>query len=482
MVAIKPIRTEEDLDHALARIDEIFDAEAGTPEGDELDVLVDLVELYESKAVPMEYPSAIAAIEFRMDQAGLTQRDLIPFIGSRAKVSEVLSGKRAITISMARALHGHLGISADVLLQEPGTALQDPLPGMEWGKFPLKAMAKAGWIPDLSDLADRAEEVVSALIERAGGRKAAVAPLYRKNNHHRVNAKTDEYALRAWCWQVMATAGAGEHPPEAICQRGTVTPEFLRTVAQLSPSEDGPLRAKDFLTHHGIGLEVVPHLRRTHLDGAALRLGDGRPVIGLTLRYDRIDNFWFCLIHELAHVGLHLDSDAEGAFVDDHTLRDIEVGGVGSMEKEADDWAEEALIPTDLWEASPVREFPTPMAVIDLAYESGVHPAIVAGRVRHVQKNYRLLSQFVGTGEVRRQFEVCSDCRHVYSHHDHKVGCCYCDCDAIPCAKCGTLTTDWVALTEQGTEPGPRDVEVVGPGAQKMAGTRVCRLHTRPDA
>ena len=79
------------------------------------------------------------------------------------------------------------------------------------------------------------------------------------------------------------------------------------------------------------------------------------------------------------------------------------------MEKEADDWAEEALLPADLWEASSVRDFPTPMAVIDLAYESGVHPAIVAGRVRHEQKNYRLLSQFVGTGEVRKQFARVSD-------------------------------------------------------------------------
>jgi len=103
MVTIKPIRTEEDLEHALARIDEIFGAEAGTSEGDELDVLVDLVELYESKATPMARPSPVAAIEFRMEQAGLTQRDLIPFIGSRAKVSEVLSGRKAITMSMARA-------------------------------------------------------------------------------------------------------------------------------------------------------------------------------------------------------------------------------------------------------------------------------------------------------------------------------------------------------------------------------------------
>jgi len=89
-----------------------MNAEAGSPEGDELDVLTDLVELYEAKHVQMGYPSPVAAIEFRMEQAGLTQRDLIPFIGSRAKVSEVLSGKRRLTLPMARALHEHLGIPA----------------------------------------------------------------------------------------------------------------------------------------------------------------------------------------------------------------------------------------------------------------------------------------------------------------------------------------------------------------------------------
>ena len=157
MAAIKPIRTEEDLERALARIDEIFDAEAGTPESDELDLLSDLVELYESKKVPMGYPDPIAAIEFRMDQAGLSQRDLIPFIGSRAKVSEVLSGKRAITMSMARALHQHLGIPADVLLQKPGVVLDDPVADIEWSRFPLKEMAKRGWLPNLPD---RAEELI----------------------------------------------------------------------------------------------------------------------------------------------------------------------------------------------------------------------------------------------------------------------------------------------------------------------------------
>ena len=117
MADIKPIRTGNDYDAALSRIDELMDAEHGSAAGQELDVLADLVELYESRNEPMGYPDPGAAIEFRMEQAGLSPRDLIPFIGSRAKVSEVLSGKRSITMPMARALHEHLGIPADVLLR-----------------------------------------------------------------------------------------------------------------------------------------------------------------------------------------------------------------------------------------------------------------------------------------------------------------------------------------------------------------------------
>lgn len=124
MAAIKPIRTDEDLDRALARINEIFDAEEDTPESEELDILADLVEHYESKRHPIGYPSAVAAIEFRMDQAGLTQEDLAPLIGSFSEVSDVLSGRRAITMSMARALHEHLGIPAAVLLQQPIAATE----------------------------------------------------------------------------------------------------------------------------------------------------------------------------------------------------------------------------------------------------------------------------------------------------------------------------------------------------------------------
>ena len=412
MAQVRAIRSEEDYDAALARITELMDALSG-PEGPvedvddpfrvELDVLTDLVELYEERHHPIGYPDPISAIKFRMDQANLTPRDLTPFIGSRAKVSEVLSGKRAITMSMARALHQHLGIPADVLLQEPGASMPDALPDLEFGRFPLRAMAKAGWIPCIKDLKDQAEELVTALMDRAGGRVFAATPLYRKNDSRRVNAKTDDYALRAWCWQVMAQAR--ETDSVAEYHSDAVNPEFLRQVARMSVLEDGPVQAKEFLAQHGIGLEFVNHLPRTHLDGAALRLIDGRPVVGLTLRYDRIDYFWFTMLHELGHVGLHLgDCSGETGFVDDHSLRGVESGGNDTTEQEADELAQDALIPPEIWDHGAILENPGPMAVLQMAWESQVHPAIVAGRVRYEAGNYRLLSQFVGTGEVRRQF------------------------------------------------------------------------------
>ncbi len=404
MVTVRPVRSEEDYVTALARIDELMDAEPNTPEDDELDILVGLVERFEESHHPINPPDPVAAIEFRMDQAGLTRRDLAPYIGSRAKVSEVLSGKRAISISMARALHLHLGIPAEALLQDPRWLKDDTLADVEWNRFPLKEMARLGWTKELSGLKDQAEEVVRSLIDRAGGQRVAVASMYRKNDHRRINAKTDEYALNAWCWEVLARAN--ERPPDAPYQQGTVTQELLRDVARMSSAQRGPVLAVEALTERGIAVKTVSHLRNTHLDGAALRLSDGRPVIGLTLRYDRIDNFWFTLLHELAHVGLHMDGNGEaGGFVDDHSLRKADTGAGESLEIAADQWAENALIPPRMWSESAAYFNPTPNAVLELAMEVGVHPAIVAGRVRYEENNYRLLSQFVGTGQVRKLFE-----------------------------------------------------------------------------
>ena len=149
-------------------------------------------------------------------------------------------------------------------------------------------------------------------------------------------------------------------------------------------------------------LVIAPHLSNTYLDGAAMLLDDGTPVIGMTLRYDRLDNFWFCLLHELTHVARHLTSGGERLFVDDFDLR---AKDDDEHEREADEWAEDALIPKREWDEHPAQDAPYPSNVISLAQRVGVHPAIVAGRIRWRDRNYRILSQFVGNGEVRKHFK-----------------------------------------------------------------------------
>ena len=111
------IKTREQYDATMARVAKIFDAQPGTDADDELELLLLLVEKYEDKEFPIGLPSPVAAIRFRMDQGNLQPKDLVPFIGSKSKVSEVLSGRRQLSLSMIRNLVAHLGIPAEVLLQ-----------------------------------------------------------------------------------------------------------------------------------------------------------------------------------------------------------------------------------------------------------------------------------------------------------------------------------------------------------------------------
>lgn len=114
---LKPIRTEDDYEQALAEVEELWGARTGTPKGDRLDVLATLIEAYEAEHYPMDPPDPIEAIKFRMEQQDLTRKDLEKILGTRTRVSEVLNRKRGLSINMIRALHQKLGISADVLIR-----------------------------------------------------------------------------------------------------------------------------------------------------------------------------------------------------------------------------------------------------------------------------------------------------------------------------------------------------------------------------
>jgi HTH-type transcriptional regulator / antitoxin HigA len=114
---IKPIRTVADHRAALAEVRRLWGAKSGTPQGDRLDVLATLIDAYEAQHEPVDRPDPIEAIRFRMEQQGLTRKDLEPLLGTRTRVSEVLSRKRGLSIGMIRRLHAKLGIAAEVLIR-----------------------------------------------------------------------------------------------------------------------------------------------------------------------------------------------------------------------------------------------------------------------------------------------------------------------------------------------------------------------------
>jgi len=391
------IKTKADYKRAFEEVENLIalDPDPGTDEAEHLDLLSLLIEKYESEKFPFELPDPLEAIQFRMDQQGLKQRDLIPFIGSKSKVSEVLAGKRPLTVSMIRALHEGLGIPVGVLLQEPQLEIEHQ-EVVFWEKFPLKEMANRGWFKATSkELRGDAKSLFLRFFKPLGGIDRV--PIFcRRTIVERSGKSMDKYALWAWTARVLTRAKSLEL---SSYNDRTVDDEFMKQVLHLSPSEEGPIEAQKYLAEHGIALIVEPHLPKTHLDGAAILSTDGRPIIGLTIRHDRIDNFWFNLMHELAHICKHLKSPDE-VFMDN-----LDSGpGKDPREREADRVAGEILIPRSIWRRSDAFRQRTPDAIQKLALRLKIHPAIIAGRIRHDVNNYYILSQMIGKGKIRKLF------------------------------------------------------------------------------
>jgi HTH-type transcriptional regulator/antitoxin HigA len=177
-----------------------------------------------------------------------------------------------------------------------------------------------------------------------------------------------------------------------------ITTAFVRELAKLSIRPDGPEAAVARLAEIGVAFVVFPHLPGTHLDGAAMRdpVTDV-PVIAVTLRHNRIDNFWFTLLHELAHVKSHLDSATQVIF------DDLEISSSEDIEKEADAMARIALIPDEHWAELNSGEFLSTADLLAFANRVQVHPAIVAGRWQKQNRDFRKFSKLLGHGMLRGQ-------------------------------------------------------------------------------
>ena len=382
-MSIKPIRTPSDLEQAKNRIARLIKANAAGAHDDEIEVLSTLIEQFEKAAARVEAPSPVAAIRFRMEEMGLTARQLEPFIGSRARVSEVLSGARQLSIDMIRSLHEGLGIPYESLISKRSGSL----------KIEKVSMPTIARLNSLGFAFNR-EELPEFLNQLAEG--SSPGALHRKTTTQRAASRTDPTALLLWQAAVLQKSDIQKLAKNF--DASSLSADVLRKLARFSTRSDGPAKAIAALADLGISTVILPPLPGTFLDGAVMAGRNGSPVIGLTLRHDRVDSFWFTLMHELSHISLHYDRLLEqaSAFVDDMEIHSNDI-----YEREADELARESLIPGSILTQVAWDQTTTQDEIIALGIRARVHVAIVAGRWQRDHQNYKKFARLVERNTIR---------------------------------------------------------------------------------
>ncbi len=264
--------------------------------------------------------------------------------------------------------------------------------------YPFRQMFQRNWFGDFfgsyNEAVKQSPKLLSELFDSAGTNSAKYSLAKRTI---RKTGKFNEFALNAWYSHVILKAKEQELP--TVFDKSKIDKEWLQTLAQFSAEKDGPLKAIKFVQNSGIKFVLEPVLEGTLIDGAAILSDDLRPIIAMTLRYDRLDNFWFVLFHEIAHVILHLNENLTVIFDD----LDSKLEGI---ENEADLFALDALIPNEVWRKSLVRFSPSDETIINQAKKLKLHPSLLAGRYRRETGKYFMFTNLIGQGEVRKLFEI----------------------------------------------------------------------------
>ncbi len=261
---------------------------------------------------------------------------------------------------------------------------------IRWNDFPAHEMIRRQWF-DLPRGGDVIEATQKYFTESIG--ENFTPALYRKKM--RGNNLPNEYALLAWQARVFECAGKIMQKKEP--SKFELNHSWLPELVALTRRADGHQHARSLLAQKGIILVIEEHLPGTYLDGAAMRGLHDLPIIGLTLRYDRLDHFWFVLFHELAHIYIHLFQGTCYNFFDDDTANSVD-----AIELEADEFALNTLIPKDQWECALSRFALSEEAVRLDAKNLNVAESILAGRIRRERNNYTILNQFIQYG-IRKQ-------------------------------------------------------------------------------
>ena len=392
---VRVVKNDLQYEESLARLRGLM-AEPhppGSRAADTIELLSMVLERYEEERYALAAVDPVDAISLKMAELGLSQSDLARILGSASRASEILNRRRALSLDHIRMLNRELKIPAEVLIGQ-GQASED-LSDEDLKKLPLREMARRGWF----DNAKMGEQGALAQVRDFLARVSVGAnPVFMRRSIYGGIPDATRVSTYAWLARVVLRARVHKrHATRFVAS--SLTSEFFQQVAKLSCADQGPILAQEFLAMKGITLVVERELSGMKLDGAVIRDEDGTPVIGLTLRHDRLDNFWFTLMHELAHLQKHFGTQAV-AFVDDIS----NVDNTDLREREADALAAEALIPRSVWSRSDAARLRTSAAVESLANELRINPAIVAGRIRRETGNYKVLTKHLGQGEVRRHF------------------------------------------------------------------------------
>lgn len=337
-----------------------------------------------------------ARIARGLSQTELGQRlNMKPQQVQRYEATNYMSASLARLIEVAEALDVKISESYETANNDTSGAIfaWNKPDDVSWSRLPIKEMVKRRYMA-VKKGQPPIEAARDFFIQSAGPQFASA--LHRKKV--RTGNVPNEFALLAWQARVLGIA-------HQLHESGNVKPfelndTWLTDLVHLTQLRDGPHRAKELLAERGITLVIEPHLPGTYLDGAAMLSHFGQPVIALTLRYDRLDNFWFVLFHELGHVFLHLWDGLKFDFFDEE-----DGDKTDKIEQEADDFALNTLIPPLAWDQCLSRFVLTEEAVRTDAENLGINVSIIAGRIRKERNDFTLLTRLVGQDAVRKQLE-----------------------------------------------------------------------------
>lgn len=388
------IKTDEQYRRFLAEVETLAaeDPDSDSEAGVRLELLAKLVEDYEKTRFPFDKPDPVDAILFRMEEQGLRQKDIAELLGGKNRASEILSRKRPLTLPMIRSLYERLDIPAGLLIQEPFTPYAAPADAPDIKDVPQREILQRRWV----DSAEHLNDWIRRALAPAG------SPAYLKNTLT-AGATTSTNRTKIWLWLARVRDIAESRTYlHGRYSRESLNNEALAYLVKLSWMERGPQLAREFLEERGVALVIEPQLQGSGLDGAALLSRNGAPIIGMTIRHNRLDNFWFTLLHECVHAQKHLSASGLQAIADidiEHAEEDpIDI------EKEANADAAEFLIPRGVWRRSEACMNPSVEAIHELAGKLQINAAIVAGRIRFERKSWQSFTRLIGNGQVRRSF------------------------------------------------------------------------------